>query len=487
MPDKSFAMSNVDTAWYQMEDPTNLMMVSGFIEFNQKLDFERVRQTIKERMVDKFPRFRMKVVPSAVPLRNPRWEPDPTFTIEAHVQRVALPAPGDKAALQEFVSNWMSTPLDFSKSPWHMMVVDTAVGSVLFARLHHCIGDGIALVQVMLSLTDMEPNPSYPPPDMFGSKKRTSQEKGSTLGRIVKPVTAVWDLSRRVAGAVVHEGLETFYNPLNLIDQGMTAASYAGKGATMAAKATTATGKLLLMPPDPKTPFKGKLGVTKHAVWTDPVAVEDVRKIGRYLGGKINDVLLSAMTGALRRYLIEQGFDPTGVNFRATVPVNLRRPEQAGELGNDFGLVFLSLPVGIADPFERLNELRRRMDAIKDSPEAIIALGVLSMLGTTPTQIADQVVNIFGMKSTLVATNVPGPRIPLYFAGSQIGKLVFWVPQSGRLGLGISIFSYNGEVTLGVAADAGLVTDPEGIVRGFEAEFEELMVMVRQVEADGLG
>ncbi|MCA9980560.1 MAG: wax ester/triacylglycerol synthase family O-acyltransferase, partial [Anaerolineales bacterium] len=399
----------------------------------------------------------------------------------------ALPAPGDKAMLQEFVSNWMSTPLDFSKPPWHMLVVDTAEGSILFSRLHHCIGDGIALVQVMLSMTDFEPNPDPAVWQALAPKPKEKKPPQSALTRITKPVTAVWGASRRVAGTVVSESMETLNNPLHLIDQSKTAASYAAKGTNIAAKATKATGKLLLIPPDPKTPLKGKLGVTKRAAWSEPMPLGDVKKIGQYMGGKINDVLLSAMAGALRRYLIDQGVDTQGMNFRATVPVNLRPADQVGQLGNDFGLVFLSLPIGIADPFERLNELRRRMDAIKDSPEAVIALGVLSMLGMTPTQIADQVVNIFGMKSTLVATNVPGPRIPLYFAGEKITKIVFWVPQSGKLGLGISIFSYNNEVMVGVAGDAGLIPDPEAILRSFQAEYDDLMVLVRQVEEDGVG
>jgi diacylglycerol O-acyltransferase len=487
MANKSFSLSNVDTAWYQMEDPTNLMMVSGFIEFNKRLDFERVKRVISERMLALYPRFTMKVVETMVPFRNPRWEVDETFTLESHLQHAALPAPANKAMLQEFVSNWMSTPLDFSKPPWHMMVVDTADGSILFSRLHHCIGDGIALVQVMLNMTDVEPNPPALEDTTLAPLADAPQEKKggrNPLGRVIRPVTAVWGAGRRVAGAVVNEGKETLNNPLHIIDQGLTAANMAGKGASIAAKTTTATGKLLLLPPDRKTPLKGKLGVTKRAAWSEPVPLTDVKKIGQYMGGKINDVLLSAMAGALRRYLIDQGFETNGLNIHATVPVNLRPVDQVGKLGNDFGLVFLSLPVGIADPFERLNELRRRMDAIKDSPEAVVAMGVLSLLGMTPNQIADQVVNIFGLKSTMVATNVPGPRVPLYFAGEEVTKIVFWVPQSGRLGLGISIFSYNEEVMIGVACDAGLIPDPEAIVRSFQAEYDELMVLVHQVEND---
>jgi diacylglycerol O-acyltransferase / wax synthase len=491
MADKAFPMSNVDTAWYQMEDPANLMMVTGFVEFKQRLDFARVQEVIQTRMVDPYPRFRMKVVESMVPLRNPRWEPDPMFTLDAHLQRIALPEPGDKAMLEEFVSNWMSTPIDFSKSPWHMMVVDTAEGSVLFARLHHCIGDGMSLVQVVLSMTDFVPNPKPKKKPVLDNEQvvvvdETSAPtaKAGMMSRMWRPVTAVWGTGRKVAGTLASESLETLQNPLHLIDQTKTITNYASKGASLAAKTTYATGKLLLLPPDRRTPLKGSLGITKRAAWSDPVAVEDVKKVGNYLGGKVNDVLMSAMAGALRRYLIDRGYDPEGLNIHATVPVNLRDPEGDDALGNDFGLVFLSLPVGISDPFDRLNELRRRMDAIKDTPEAIIAFGVLALLGMTPDQIADQIVNIFGMKSTMVATNVPGPRFPLYFAGRQIEKFVFWVPQSGRLGLGISIFSYNGQVTVGVAGDAGLIPDPGDIVRAFATEFEELMVLVRQVEED---
>jgi hypothetical protein len=165
------------------------------------------------------------------------------------------------------------------------------------------------------------------------------------------------------------------------------------------------------------------------------------------------------------------------------VPVNLRPLTTTPRLGNQFGLVFLALPVGIADPLDRLLELQERMDAIKSSPEALVAFGILNAMGIAPKQIQDQLVNIFGVKATGVMTNVPGPRQPLYMAGRQMKELMFWVPQSGRLGLGVSILSYNGTVQLGVATDVGLVPDPDVIIAGFHREFESFKEMVARAEA----
>jgi WS/DGAT/MGAT family acyltransferase len=197
--------------------------------------------------------------------------------------------------------------------------------------------------------------------------------------------------------------------------------------------------------------------------------------VGKKLDGTVNDVLLTAMSGGLRRYLEKRGEPVDGLNFRAVVPVNLRKPGTEHELGNKFGLFFLSLPIGIADPQECLAELKRRMDALKDSLEAPVAFGILTTIGEAPEAIQDLVVNIFGLKGTAVMTNVKGPPMPLYLAGAPLESLMFWVPQSGRLGMGVSILSYNGQVWMGVITDERLVPDPETIIDGFHAEFDNLL------------
>ena len=195
-------------------------------------------------------------------------------------------------------------------------------------------------------------------------------------------------------------------------------------------------------------------------------------------------MLLAAVAGALRGYLIGRETDVYNLEVRAVVPVDLRPPERALNLGNEFGLIFLALPLGIADPIARMAEVKQRMDALKRSPEAVIMFGLLNVFGVTPTQVEEPVVNLFGSKATAVMTNVAGPRDALYIAGNRISNMMFWVPQAGRLGMGVSIMSYNGGVTLGVITDAGLVPDPQAITARFEQEFAEMLASVEARPVD---
>jgi hypothetical protein len=193
------------------------------------------------------------------------------------------------------------------------------------------------------------------------------------------------------------------------------------------------------------------------------------------MSSTVNDVMLAAVSGALHRYMVQAGewVDPR-LSIRAMVPVSIRRPHEMDQINNRFGLVLLSLPVGIEDPLERLLVLKRRMDAIKGTPEAAVAFGILSIMGMTPIQIERLVLDFFAAKSTAVMTNVRGPGEVLYYAGARMRQMVFWVPTPGHLGLGLSIYSYAGEVSVGFATDACLVPDPEKLVDGLEAELAEM-------------
>jgi len=464
---KSTPLSSVDAAWLGMEDPTNLMMVSGILMFDEPLDFERLKATLKYRLLN-YERFRQRVVTRRGPLRKPRWVDDPTFDLSAHLHRIALPEPGDRAVLQETISDLVSTPLDFSKPLWQFHLLENFNGgSVLVTRLHHAIADGIALMHVLLSLADEDADAPWPSPDDAKPRRRSR----GRLFTMLRSAASMAGKTVRVTGKLVHEGMTAWENP-----------EHAKKLLAQGGNVAASLGRLLLRPPDPKTAFKGKLGVAKRATWSKAIPLVDVKAIGKVTGGTVNDVLLTAMTGALRRYLIGRGEAVDNLNFRAAVPVNLRPISKAYQLGNQFGLVFLSLPVGIADQLERLFELKRRMDALKNSAEPIVVFGALGAVGKTPDEIQEIVVNLLATKSTAVMTNVPGPRQQLYLAGSPIQDLMFWVPQSGRLGLGVSIISYNGKVRLGVITDAGLVPDPDAITEAFHAEFDQMMDLVRVAE-----
>jgi WS/DGAT/MGAT family acyltransferase len=444
-------MSSIDYAWLRMDEPSNLMMINGVLVLDEPVEAGRLRTVLEERLLP-ISRFRQRVVVPGDGGR-PLWETDPNFDLDHHLRQVDLPAPGGDDELRELIDGLMSTPLDYRRPLWQFHLVGNyRGGSVLFGRLHHCIGDGIALMLVVLSLTDRTP---------------------VVAGHGGNPFTALFCGPRRdlaTARALVEEvmpdGMRLLLSPVEALKK-------AGRWMTRAA-ATGAFGRLAARPPDPRTIFKGPLGIAKRVAWSEAIPVAEVKAVGQALGGTVNDVLLAAMAGGLRRYLQERGQPADGLDIRAAMPVNLRPLERMAALGNEFGLIFLSLPVGIADPVARLAELGRRARALLRSTEPVVVYAILSLLGKVPLPVQKLAVKIFGAKATAVMTNVPGPREVLYLAGKRIEDIYFWVPQSGHLGLGIAICSYAGRVRLGVGTDAGLVPDPETIVRGFHEEFTEL-------------
>lgn len=463
-------MSNVDTAWLQMDRPTNLMMIASLMVFDGPLDFDRLLQTIERRLLI-FDRFRQRVVPPRIPFGNYTWELDPHFDLRAHVHRAALPAPGDKTALQNMMSDIISTPLDRSRPLWQYHFLEGYQGGpVIACRMHHSIADGIALMRVLLSMTDLSPDATLPPDQEAESNDGTHR---GLLGTIVSPATSLARSTLRtttnLAGFALHQSMETLRDPWRLMDVAKVGAG----GAARLAKMTLRT-------PDPQTPFKGDLGVRKATAWSDPFPLSDVKAIGKALGGTINDTMMTAVAGALRRYLLDQNFAVDGLTIRALVPVNLRPLDEGIELGNRFGLVFPSLPIGAADIHERFIETRRYMKEIKESPEAVVAYSVLQALGMTPMDIESLFLDFFATKSSAVLTNVPGPQVQLYLAGSPLREIMAWVPQSGGLGMGISIISYNGNIMVGITTDVGLVPRPNDIVHNLYIEVEAL----RQLAAD---
>lgn len=458
MSQERHSLSAVDTAWLHMDDPTNLMMVTAVALLDGAIDYPRLRATLEARVL-RIPRFRMHVVPGRVPGALPSWETDPHFDLDNHLHHLALPAPGDLATLQRFLGDLASTPLDGSKPLWQIHTLENVMGGSAFVmRFHHCLADGVAMMWVLDRLLDPEADAPIDLPE--APRKEASHSLRDTL---LQPARSALGLSRRAAETVLHESIESLLHPSHLLEL-----------TEPARRSAAILAHTLTMPSDPQTRFKGPLHVPKHVAWSQSVPLETVKTVGRATGAKVNDVLLTAVAGALRQYLLDYGDPVRDVEIRAVVPVNLRREERAMELGNGFGLVFLTLPLGIADPLLRLHTVKANMDALKHSPEAMVFYGLLNIFGATPQQVEDQVVNLFGTKATAVMTNVPGPQQTLYLAGSRVRNGMFWVPQAGRLGMGISIFSYDGKVTLGVITDAGLVPDPEIIVGHFEREFDSL-------------
>ena len=464
-------ISKVDTAWLRMEQPTNLMMINGVIMLDEHLDYASLLKTIEQRFLT-FRRFRQKAEDGA---RGAYWVLDDDFDIRQHVRRAALPGAADRAELEIFVSDLASTPLDTSHPLWQFHVVENYIdGPVIVVRIHHCIADGIALVQVFLSLTDPTPEgrPSAHEPEVW--KERRARE-AKVFQRLIDPAREGLHFATHVGQRLVEEGSKILQNP-----------AIAGNYATEASEIVRELAHSLTLENDPVTRFKGRLGTRKRVAWAEPLSLDEVKGVSKAFGCTVNDVLIAAVSGAFRQYMISVGDDPDELpDIRATVPVNLRPLEHAQELGNHFGLVFLSLPLSIDNPLERLYAVNDRMNELKSSKQAAVTLGFLGALGLGPSAVQKPVLDLLSQKATAVLTNVPGPQQPLYLAGAKLKELMFWVPQNGSVGLGISILSYNGQVFFGLISDHRLLAEPSKVISRFNSEFEKLLYLGMMLPLEG--
>jgi diacylglycerol O-acyltransferase / wax synthase len=269
-----------------------------------------------------------------------------------------------------------------------------------------------------------------------------------------------------LASGLAHEGIETVLHPR------MTAGALGREAQTL--------GKLLFAPPDSETAVRGELSGRRQVAWSEPIPLEEIKTIAHAQDATVNDVLLTAVSGALRRYMTEH--DGPVVELHAIVPFNLRPLDQPipRSLGNRFGLVFLALPVDLASPRDRLHALKRRMDAIKESHEGPLVYAILGAVGMTPPQLEKRIIDLFSSKGTAVMTNVPGPREPVYLAGIPVRAVLVWAPTSGSVGMSVSIFSYRGEVTIGLMVDAAVVCEPQRIIDALGPELDELHLLAPQ-------
>lgn len=433
-------LSAPDSAWWHMEEPSNPMVITGVLTFEDRLEFAQLRELIETKLLA-HERFRQRVLEPRASLGRPRWVEDERLSLDYHVKRTVLPEPADRLALQERVSELASIPLDYERPPWQFHVVENfEQGSALVARIHHSIADGMALVHLLLGLDDDPSNDA---------------------------ALAEWGAHRRKWETRTAPYAEGWLAALR--------ASPVARGTALAGAAVSELARLAAMRADPPTLFRGNLAMRKLVAWSEPLPLEEIKSVGGTLGATVNDVLLSVVAGALRRYLQERGGAVARLELRAVVPVDLRRGADLHLLGNKFGLVFLSLPVGVADPVERLLAVKRDMDRLKRSPQAFVTYGLLHVFGRLSKGLVGLVVNFLGKKATLVMTGVPGPREPLFFCGTRLRSLMAWVPKAGRLGLGVSVLSYAGEALMGVATDERLIPDPEALVRAYELAMAELL------------
>ena len=430
MPGPRHAVRPVDDVWLAMDQPDNLMVVEGLMVLDGDLDRETFLALIQERVLDAFPRFKQCAGWSWLPWPARWWQDDPDFDIDRHVIDVTLPEPGDDVALQDHVASCLSRALDQQHPPWEMHVVHGYQGgTAIYTRLHHALADGTALMRVVLSLADEAP-PARPDGD----------SGPSLLQSATSAVRGLPGVGRLLTAPMVAEHLVVAHRP--------------------------------------DSPLSVRPHHDKRAVWADPIEVADLRPLRRATGTTVTDIVMSALAGSLRRWLVDHGVEPD-VDIPTMVPVDLRGAEalHPGELGNQFALVLLDLPTATGSSLGRLIETSTRMRAIKDSPEAWLTYSLLQSMGLLHPRVRVMATDFFAKKATGVTTSVRGPNEALHLGGLPILRMWAWAPMSADQSFSTSIIGYGGQVHVGFKVDSGAVPDPETLAAGLHAELAELIAL----------
>jgi WS/DGAT/MGAT family acyltransferase len=416
------------------------MIVNMVAWFEQEPDWDELRTALQKRWVDVYPRFRQVVREPALPLGRvavAEWVEVDDFRLDDHIVTARIDSPGDDEALHAYVERHVADPLPKGQPLWQVHLISGyRDGGAILLRASHALGDGTALMHALLALADDGPDKQEQGPSALVDPPG-DEDTGP------KGLDSVW---RFVAGY--------------LDDLGGFARGQLSRGRDFVSHALTNL-KLIPALQDRETVLRAPLGVEKRVTWTSSVPLEAVRTAAKDAGATINDVLLAGIASATGRYLRERGSDVDEIGMM--LPFNLRsltRP-MPRTLGNKFGLVFPVLPVREMDRQARIDRVHAVMQYIKASDQGRVVFAWVSSLGTTPTEVVHLAIDRYAGMSSLIVTNVPGPKTRISIAGTEVTGLLFWVPTSGPVGVGLSLISYAGELIVGIMVDAGLVPDVE--------------------------
>jgi WS/DGAT/MGAT family acyltransferase len=410
------------------------------------------------------PRYRQKLVTPPLESGRPMWADDPTFNLEYHVRHTALPEPGDEHQLLLLAARIFSQRLDRSKPLWETWFVEGLEGNrfALISKTHHALIDGIAGVDLATVLFDLSPvPPEIPHGGVEWQPARSPGAPDMVAAGVRGLVRAGTEIATRVVRAATHP--ETTLHRAREAAEGVGEIVWAG------------------LNPAPDTPLNVDIGPHRRLalVRND---LDDFKAIKDALGGTVNDVVLTVVAGALRRWLHSRGARTEGMELRGLVPVSIRTEAERDQLGNRIAAMRGPLPVYIADPVARLRFVKQQMDGLKESKQALGAEVIAGVNNFAPPTILAQAsrINFSTRLFNLIVTNVPGPQFPLYVLGRELQDLfpVAFLPE--KHALAVAIMSYNGKLNFGLLADFDALPDLDVIARGLGEARDELLEAARR-------
>ena len=383
------------------------------------------------------------------------WVDDQDFDVDFHLRRAALPSPGGKRELAEFVQRVHSRPLDRSKPLWEMYSIEgleDGYTAILF-KSHHAMTDGLSGIDIATVLVDFEPEPATVTRQPWTPEAPPSQLDlltDSVRDAVAHPVGSLLDGVGRVTSA-----------PKQVWDQILAVAGGAGE--------------MLARGAAPASPLNRPVGPNRRLALAEfPLA--EAKAVKDALGGTVNDVVLAAVAGALRRWYRHRGLDPTGVSLRAMVPVSTRQGADQTALGNQVSMFFVDLPIGIDDAADRLSRVREVTGELKSSHQAMAATAIMGSAQWAPATLHALAARLVARQrfANLVVSNVPGPQVPLYIGGARLVAAYPVMPLAPKVGLSVAVTSLAGTLAFGFTGDWDTVPDVEVLAGGLDESIEEL-------------
>lgn len=484
-----------DALWLEMDKPGNLMVVDSLFWTAEPIDWDSYRKATRERLWDRYPVFRSVVVRGED--GGWWWEEQPDADLEDRYEQVVLEEPGGDAELQELISSQRTVPLDRTGPLWRAVLVDGFHGgSAVFFRAHHAIADGIRMVQLTLSVFDTSPDgtavlphkchqPTQAVPSSGPAVSTPAQSRASLTSQVRSQATNVASTSLQLARSTVTNPVGAAHSALTISESlvgsaGSRTQSVLGARLALPPVLAGVPGdvdtfrKLILGTRNDNTRWTGTVGEHKAIAWSPSILLDDVKATARANAATVNDVLVTCVAQSLRAYLARHQAVCHSVTW--DVPVNLKPfdPTLPVVLGNSFALVQLEIPTNIGDPVHTLEVVRRRMGRIKRGHEAAVDFGVQAVISRMSKRLYRASVDLLANRAIGVLTNVTGPQVPLYVAGQKVEGMMGWAPLTADQVMSFTIYSYDGKVFVGIAADAGLVPDHEQIVDGFADAFRDI-------------
>lgn len=474
-----------DQLWLMMDRPDNLMYINSMMWFAEVPDWDAVAEAISSRMVDPHPVFRR------VPIQRGRrwhWKDDPDFDISRHFVRSRLPSPGGRAEAEAYIGEQMGQPLPDDRPLWRAEFVENYVGhgsgqegALLLFRVQHGLVDGIRLTQLVLGLCDHDDDASLP---RVG--RALASGGGGILGAVgsagVEVVRESVGIARGLAGAsirfpvtlsrltrdVLAPGGELSRVPTRVVE---SLADHVSPTNRMA-NTYRSVFRLLFEPRAPELSWSGRARARKKVSWVTGLDLASVKRVAAVHDTTVTPVMIAAVSKALTRYLDASGDRRVSdINLMVPVSVTPSTDDLPEELGNHITLILMRLPLGIDDPDDLLDAITTSMTRVRYSFEPHVTLAAMLGVAATPGPVARGVIDLFANKTVGQLTSVPGPDSAVRLAGTPVEGMLGWVPMSGDQAIGISIFSYDGRVSVGIATDAELVPDPGRVAGLIEEQF----------------